>query len=116
MFGESASGPAAVPSRLSFLSPFGGDDGVVFDGYDGFVTEHVPGLGPFLDCHDLLEGDAHAAFHRMTRGRLAERTVYDMTFDYNLARLNLDSCHLDAGYRYAEEADDPAFENLDPPT
>ncbi|MFB6087238.1 MAG: hypothetical protein ABEJ85_01860, partial [Haloarculaceae archaeon] len=30
--------------------------------------------------------------------------VYDMTFNYNLARLNLDTRHPDAGYRYAEES------------
>jgi hypothetical protein len=29
-----------------------------------------------------------------------------MTFGYNLARLNLDSRHEDAGYRYAVESDD----------
>lgn len=30
-----------------------------------------------------------------------------MTFNYNLARLNLDTRHEDAGYRYAEESDHP---------
>ena len=34
--------------------------------------------------------------------------MYDVTFDYNLARLNLDTRHENAGYRYAEEADDPS--------
>lgn len=31
-----------------------------------------------------------------------------MTFDYNLARLNLDTRHTDAGYRYAAEREDVA--------
>jgi hypothetical protein len=36
-----------------------------------------------------------------------ERGVYDMTFGYNLARLNLDERHPSAGFRYAVDADDP---------
>ncbi|ELZ61003.1 hypothetical protein C467_01973 [Halorubrum hochstenium ATCC 700873] len=32
--------------------------------------------------------------------------VYDMTFDCNLARLNLDTRHEDAGFRYAVERGD----------
>lgn len=43
----------------------------------------------------------------MTKEIFEERGVYDMTFGYNLARLNLDSRHPKAGYRYAREADDP---------
>jgi len=31
-----------------------------------------------------------------------------MTFNYNLARLNLDTRHSNAGYRYAERTDDPS--------
>ncbi len=34
--------------------------------------------------------------------------MYDATFGYNLTRLNLDPRHPDAGFRYAEEAGDPA--------
>jgi len=83
---------------------FGGDAG--FDDYDGFVPDHLPGIGPFLDGHDLLTGRDHAAFHRLTRDLFEERTVYDMTFDYNLARLNLDTRHEGAGYRYAVERPD----------
>ncbi len=37
-----------------------------------------------------------------------ERGVYDVTFGYNLARLNLDRRHPDAGFRYAEDRDDPS--------
>ncbi|MFB6301937.1 MAG: hypothetical protein ABEH78_03645, partial [Haloferacaceae archaeon] len=46
--------------------------------------------------------------HRLTRDLFEERSVYDMTFGYNLARLNLDRRHENAGYRYAVEADDPS--------
>ena len=92
-----------------FPSPFGRtDDGALFDGYDEFVPDHLPESGAFLDGHRILVGDEHAAVHRLARELFEERTVYDMTFDYNLARLNLDTRHEDAGYRYAEGADDPS--------
>ncbi|MFB6195288.1 MAG: hypothetical protein ABEI80_03890 [Haloplanus sp.] len=79
-----------------------------FDDYDEFVPEHLPEPGPFLAEHDVLTGREHVAFHRLTRERFEERTVYDVTFGYNLARLNLDPRHTDAGYRYARDADDPS--------
>ncbi|TYL38526.1 hypothetical protein CV102_12040 [Natronococcus pandeyae] len=77
-----------------------------FDGWNEFVPAHVPDPGPFLEGHDLLCGDAHAAFHRLTRDLFEERGVYDATFGYNLAKLNLDRRHPDAGFRYAVDADD----------
>ncbi|MFB6195269.1 MAG: hypothetical protein ABEI80_03795 [Haloplanus sp.] len=90
----------------SIPSPFGGSDDTPFDSYDEFVPDNVPVPGRFLDGHDVLAGDDHVAFHRLTRELFEERTVYDMTFNYNLARLNLDSRHGNAGYRYAVERDD----------
>jgi len=87
-----------------FPSPFGGADDELFDPDDAFVPENVPTPGPFLDGHGVLAGSTHVSFHRVTRDLFEERTVYDMTFDYNLARLNLDTRHPDAGYRYAEES------------
>ncbi|MFB6165715.1 MAG: hypothetical protein ABEJ31_11205 [Haloarculaceae archaeon] len=83
----------------------GGDD--LFDAYDEFVPAHVPEPGPFLADHDVLGGRPHLAFHRLTMELFGERGVYDMTFGYNLARLNLDTRHPDAGYRYAVDSDDP---------
>ena len=92
-----------------FPSPFGSDDGGdLFDGYDEFVADDVPRPGEFLDGHDVLTGADHLAFHRITRDCFEERGVYDMTFDYNLARLNLDTRHGDAGFRYAVERGDAA--------
>lgn len=91
-----------------FPSPFGGDDGGLFDDYEQFVPEHVPEPGPFLAPHRVLTDGDHVDFHRLTRDLFEERTVYDMTFNYNLARLNLDTRHPNAGYRYAVEADDPS--------
>ena len=92
-----------------FPSPFGdADDGEHFDEYDEFVTEHLPDLGEFLDGHRVLTDEEHVRFHGLTRDVFEERTVYDVTFDYNLARLNLDTRHSSAGYRYAEQADDPS--------
>jgi hypothetical protein len=91
-----------------FPSPFGGsnDDGGLFDEYDEFVPEHLPDPGEFLEGHCVLAGEDHVAFHELTRELFEERTVYDMTFNYNLARLNLDTRHKSAGYRYAEEQND----------
>ena len=81
----------------------GGGDGAGFDPEDAFVPEHLPEPGPFLADHDMLTGDDHVAFHRIAHACFEERGVYDVTFGYNLARLNLDRRHPDAGYRYAEE-------------
>lgn len=91
-----------------FPSPFGGDDDSLFDSYDEFVPDHLPESDEFLEGHDLLTGEEHLTFHRLTRERFEERKVYDMTFNYNLARLNLDTRHTGAGYRYAREAGDPS--------
>ncbi|WP_254863067.1 hypothetical protein [Halovivax gelatinilyticus] len=92
-----------------FRNPFArGDEAELFDPYDAFVAEHVPEPGPFLSTHEVLGGNDHVAFHRLTRELFEARGVYDMTFNYNLARLNLDTRHPDAGYRYAVERDDPS--------
>ncbi|WP_424015417.1 hypothetical protein ACOZ35_05400 [Halorubrum xinjiangense] len=92
----------------SFPSPFGSDDDGLFDGYDEFVADNLPRPGGFLEGHDVLTGADHLAFHRLTRDCFEERTVYDMTFNYNLARLNLDTRHGNAGFRYAVERGDAA--------
>lgn len=83
-----------------------GGDG--FDDAGEFVPDHLPDPGPFLDDHDVLTGAAHVAVHETARECFEERGVYDVTFDYNLARLNLDARHPDSGYRYAVDAEDPA--------
>jgi hypothetical protein len=93
----------------SIPSPFGSDDDSLYDSYDEFVPEHVPEPGIFLEHHDVLTGTEHVAFHRMTRNLFEERKVYDMTFNYNLARLNLVSRHNTAGYRYAVERDEAEY-------
>lgn len=96
---------ASEENNMSFLSGFARDgDGPEYDGYDEFVPEHVPESGPFLDG-EALTGREHAAFHRMTRDLFERRGVIDMTFGYNLARLNLDRRHPDSGFRYALEDD-----------
>lgn len=86
-----------------FSLSLGGSDDSLFDPYDEFVPDSIPMPDVFLDGHDVLAGPDHVAFHRLTRGCFEERKVYDMTFNYNLARLNLDTRHPNAGYRYAEE-------------
>lgn len=94
------------PSSLPFGS---GDESAVFDSYDEFVPEHIPDPGEWLRGHDVLTGRDHAAFHRLSANFFEKRGVYDATFGYNLARLNLDTRHPDAGFRYATDAEDPAI-------
>lgn len=78
-----------------------GDDGETgFDDYDDFVPEHLPEPGPALADHDVLEGEDHVRIHQTARDIFEERGVYDSTFGYNLAKLNLDRRHPDAGFRY----------------
>ncbi|MFB6153639.1 MAG: hypothetical protein ABEJ27_05245 [Halodesulfurarchaeum sp.] len=92
-----------------FPSPFGRDEEELFDEYEKFVPENIPSPDRFLEGHDVLEGRDHIEFHRTAQEVFEERKVYDMTFNYNLARLNLDTRHPNAGYRYAEE--DPTAED-----
>ena len=89
---------------VGFPSLGGRDGDDTFDEYGEFVPEHLPEPGPFLDGHEVLTGESHVAFHETTRGVFEERTVYDVTFGYNLAKLNLDARHPGAGYRYAEQS------------
>jgi hypothetical protein len=91
---------------MGFLSDIrrSGEQGT-FDGRDSYVPEHIPEPGPFLDGYEPLTGRDHAAFHRLTQQLFAERGVYDMTFGYNLARLNQDQRNPEAGFRYAPEGD-----------
>ena len=74
-----------------------------FDSFEEFVPEHLPDPGPQLVEHDILDGDDHVEVHRMVQEVFEERGVYDTTFGYNLAKLNLDPRHPDAGFRYAVE-------------
>jgi hypothetical protein len=95
-------------------SPFGGSDDT-FDPYDEFVPDHAPAPGDFLADHDVLDGREHLAVHRLARELFEERAVYDMTFGYNLARLNNDQRHPDAGYRYAVERAEAVDDDLPTP-
>ncbi|MHB9285988.1 hypothetical protein ACKVMT_02995 [Halobacteriales archaeon Cl-PHB] len=89
-----------------FPSGFGSRE-ATFDAYDEFVPDNVPVPGNFLEGHDVLAGRDHAGVHRLAQRLFERRGVYDMTFGYNLAKLNLDHRHPEAGFRYAVEADDP---------
>ena len=94
---------------VGFPSPFDrGESDERFDGYEEFVPDHLPEPGAFLADHRVLVGDEHLEFHEITRDLFEERRVYDVTFNYNLARLNLDNRHPDAGYRYAVDAAETA--------
>jgi hypothetical protein len=103
-------GATARPTEAEVLSvrlprPFDGDD-APFDTYDAFVPAHLPDPGPFLAEADVLEGREHAAVHRLARQAFEAHGVYDATFGYNLARLNLDQRHENAGFRYARDGDE----------
>jgi hypothetical protein len=97
-------------------SPFGSDEADLFDDAGEFVPEHVPDAGPFLEDEQVLTGEDHLAVHEIAREVFEERTVYDMTFGYNLARLNQDTRHPSAGYRYAEESADVLRAEFTPTT
>jgi hypothetical protein len=94
----------------------GGDDDGTFDRTDVFEPAHLPEPGSFLDDVDVLVGDEHLAVHRLAAELFEERGVYDVTFGYNLARLNRDRRHPDAGFRYGTEVrrdDDSADDGED---
>jgi hypothetical protein len=71
-------------------------------GEPGFDASRLPEPGPFLREGRVLVGAAHDAVHARSRELFAERGVHDATFGYNLAALNRDARHPDAGVRYAE--------------
>lgn len=83
----------------------GGED-AEFTDPTAFEAEYIPEPGSFLRGHDVLTGQRHVAFHQLTAELFEERGVYDMTFGYNLAKLNRDTRHPGAGYRYAVDAED----------
>lgn len=85
----------------------GGSDDETFDEQGAFVPENIPDAGPFLKGHDVLTGRDHIELHAHAREAFEQYGVYDATFGYNLARLNLDRRHPDAGLRYAWDADNP---------
>lgn len=91
-----------------FGSPslFGTDD-ADFDDQGTYVPANLPDPGAFLTETDgaVLVDDAHVAVHELAREVFEARSVYDVTFGYNLATLNLDARHPDAGFRYGESAD-----------
>ncbi|MFB6132353.1 MAG: hypothetical protein ABEJ44_02970 [Halanaeroarchaeum sp.] len=72
-----------------------------FGRYDEFEPEYIPAPGTVLEAHDVLDGTDHVAVHQTARDLFEARGVYDSTFGYNLAKLNLDRRHPDAGFRYA---------------
>lgn len=91
---------------VGFPSPFSRGDSSseeLFADYEAFETEYIPEPGPFLSGYDVLTGEDHTGFHQISKEVFEKRGVYDMTFGYNLARLNVDTRHPNAGYRYAEQ-------------
>ncbi len=84
----------------------GSDGGDSFDEPETSVSARILEPGSFLEGHDVRADGDHAAFHDLTRELFEGRGVYDGTVGYNLARVNLDRRHPDAGSRYAVDADD----------
>ncbi len=81
-----------------------GDD--CFDDVGEYVPANIPDPGPFLEGHPPLTDTDHIEVHDHAREAFEAYGVYDATFGYNLARLNLDRRHPGAGLRYAWDADD----------
>ena len=88
------------------MNPFASGD-AQFDDPDEFVPGHLPEPGPMLEGHRVLSGDEHVGVHTSVRDAFEACGVYDATFGYNLARLNEDRRHPEAGFRYAEDGADP---------
>lgn len=81
----------------------GTDADAEFDEAGSFVPAHLPEPGPFLADATVLTDEAHVAVHATARELFEARGVYDITFGYNLAKLNRDRRHADAGFRYGRE-------------
>ncbi|MFB6200776.1 MAG: hypothetical protein ABEI98_02080 [Halorhabdus sp.] len=90
--------------------------GPEFDEYDQFVPGHLPDPGPHLAEFEVLTDDAHVKVHQTVRDVFEARGVYDTTFGYNLAKLNLDPRHAEAGFRYAVEDGDVLHVEFTPTT
>jgi hypothetical protein len=90
------------------MNPFGSIVGRGSDGEEPlaepgtFDPGLVPEPGAFLADADVrvLTGEGHLAVHDLVREAFEARGVYDATFGYNLAALNRDRRHPDAGLRY----------------
>lgn len=110
MFGVNDSSLAHLDRHMTGSSPaYGaGTNGDVFDAPEAFVPDHLPDPGPTLYGHELLTGNVHVVVHQLATELFEERGVYDVTFGYNLARLNLDRRHPDSGYRYAVHSAEPS--------
>jgi hypothetical protein len=108
MFGARPSPVGPLDPCMPGFPSFGASADVEYASDDRFHPDVEPEPGEFLDDGAVLAGRDHAALHRLSRMCFERRGVYDMTFGYNLARLNLDPRHPDAGFRYAREADDPS--------
>jgi hypothetical protein len=92
---------------MSRLFPFG-STADAFDDEGSFVPAHLPDPDPFLTDGpgEVLTDEAHVRVHDWSRDVFEARGVYDATFGYNLARLNDDTRHPDAGIRYARDGDE----------
>ena len=79
-----------------------------FDDPGSYAPAHLPEPGPTLEGHQILTGEDHVAVHARVEAAFEACGVYDVTFGYNLAQLNRDRRHPDAGFRYATDRDDPS--------
>jgi metal-sulfur cluster biosynthetic enzyme len=115
MFGTVVTGEPPVSRRMAlFKGEPDRDQG--FDDYDEFVPAHVPEPGPAISDHEVLTGEEHVQIHEIAREVFETRGVYDSTFGYNLAKLNLDHRHPDGGFRYAVIADGTLIAEFTPTT
>lgn len=106
MFGTIAVGVGDQSSGMKGIRSLIGDGETDFGDETAFEPEYIPEPGSFLLGHDVLDGQRHVQFHQLTAEIFEERGVYDMTFGYNLAKLNRDTRHTEAGYRYAVDSED----------
>lgn len=93
---------------MSLFDSLRGDPEDEFVDRDRFAPEFLPAPGPALADATVLTDDDHHAVHEAARAAFEDRGVYDATFGYNLAKLNRDRRHPDAGLRYGRPPDDPS--------
>lgn len=86
-----------------------GDESDLYTSYETYTPQYLPEPGKGLTGHNILTDEDHIEVHKQAQALFEERGVYDMTFGYNLAKLNLDTRHPDAGFRYALDAEDKSI-------
>ncbi|MFB6283324.1 MAG: hypothetical protein ABEK59_05230 [Halobacteria archaeon] len=116
MFGDTYSQFGDKSLFMGFFNRNGTEKDQNFVPKERYEPEYLPEPSDVLEGYQVLTGEEHTGLHSVIRGIFEERKVYDMTFNYNLARLNLDTRHPRAGLRYAEKDENTVLIEFTPTT